>query len=163
MMRSGLYDEKRVCLIKGNVKWFAPSKGYGFVESVETADDILLQKYTLTEFGQSSVAEGSRIEAFVSKGPRGLRVVEVIALDAVQNAPQSSARRCSEPDNREYRPVRVKWYDDTRYYGFVNLFGDATDYFVRNNQLRDAGRFVISSRERQLALLHLVRHIAQRF
>ena len=47
--------------VVGHVKWFDPIKGFGFVVPESGGPDILLHANVLRSFGQSSVAEGSRI------------------------------------------------------------------------------------------------------
>ena len=44
---------RRLC---GVVKWFDPSKGFGFMVADGTQDDILLHANVLRNLGQSSVA-----------------------------------------------------------------------------------------------------------
>ena len=56
--------ERRLC---GDVKWFDPSKGFGFIVADVTQDDILLNANVLRNFGQSTVADNARIE-FLAKG-----------------------------------------------------------------------------------------------
>ena len=43
--------------VSGTVKWFDPSKGFGFVVANEGGPDILLHANVLRNFGQSSVAD----------------------------------------------------------------------------------------------------------
>ena len=59
--------ERRLC---GVVKWFDPSKGFGFIVADGTQDDILLHANVLRNFGQSSVADNARIE-FIAQGFAG--------------------------------------------------------------------------------------------
>ena len=56
--------ERRLC---GVVKWFDPSKGFGFIVADGTQDGIFLHANVLRNFGQSSVADNARIE-FIAKG-----------------------------------------------------------------------------------------------
>ncbi|WP_375262280.1 cold-shock protein, partial [Palleronia sp.] len=45
----------------GVVKWFDSAKGYGFVVADDLERDVLLHANVLRNFGQNSVADGSRI------------------------------------------------------------------------------------------------------
>jgi CspA family cold shock protein len=49
------------------VKWFNPSKGFGFIVADGTQYGIFLHANVLRNFGQSSVADNARIE-FIAKG-----------------------------------------------------------------------------------------------
>lgn len=66
--------------IQGLVKWFDPAKGYGFVVSDEGGPDILLHVNVLRNFGQSSVADGARIEIVTHQTGRGVQAVEVLSI-----------------------------------------------------------------------------------
>ena len=67
--------------ITGRVKWFDPSKGFGFVIADEGGPDILLHANVLRNFGQSSIADGAGVEVIAQKTARGVQAVEVLAID----------------------------------------------------------------------------------
>ena len=46
-------------MIKGLVKWFDATKGYGFIIPEDGEGDVLLHANVLRNFGRSSVAEGA--------------------------------------------------------------------------------------------------------
>jgi CspA family cold shock protein len=48
-------------MIKGKIKWFNPTKGYGFIE-VEGSKDVFLHVSALQEAGISELQEGEIIE-----------------------------------------------------------------------------------------------------
>ena len=45
----------------GKIKWFNPSKGYGFIEN-EGSKDVFLHESALEEAGISTLKEGEEIE-----------------------------------------------------------------------------------------------------
>ena len=63
--------------VKGRVKWFDPTKGFGFVVADGGGPDILLHANVLRNFGQSSVADGAGIEISVQETQRGMQAIEV--------------------------------------------------------------------------------------
>ena len=65
--------------LNGQIKWFDPAKGFGFVVSDEGGPDILLHANVLRNFGQGSVADGSGITIVVQKTDRGLQAVEILS------------------------------------------------------------------------------------
>ncbi len=67
--------------LKGRVKWFDPSKGFGFVVAEDGGPDILLHANVLRNFGQSSIADGAGIEILAQKTARGIQAVEVLAIE----------------------------------------------------------------------------------
>lgn len=64
----------------GVVKWFDPSKGFGFIVAQEAGSDILLHANALRNFGLNSVCDGARITIHAQKTTRGLQTVEVLEV-----------------------------------------------------------------------------------
>ena len=58
-------------IVRGHVKWFDTTKGYGFVVSEDGEGDILLHGNVLRVFGFTSVAEGAEIVLRVQVTERG--------------------------------------------------------------------------------------------
>ena len=66
-MRGGKVIPETERRLSGVVKWFNPSKGFGFIVADGTQYGIFLHSNVLRNFGQSSVADNARIE-FIAKG-----------------------------------------------------------------------------------------------
>ncbi len=45
----------------GKIKWFNPTKGYGFIETSEGRTDVFLHVSALQEAGIDSITEGEEI------------------------------------------------------------------------------------------------------
>jgi len=78
-----------VTSLTGVVKWFDPAKGFGFVVSDAGGPDILLHVNVLRNFGQSSVADGARVELKAQETERGVQAVSVESI-----LPPEGARMC---------------------------------------------------------------------
>jgi cold shock protein len=63
-------------MVKGKVKWFNDSKGYGFL-SQENGDDVFVHFSAITGDGFKSLAEGDDVTFEVTKGPKGLQAANV--------------------------------------------------------------------------------------
>lgn len=127
--------------IYGTVKWFDPKKGFGFVVGEADGPDILLHANVLRNFGQSSVADGARVQIRVQETPRGIQATEVVAI-APPEGGQAADGTVSEQQSFEDLPVvpgRVKWFDKVKGFGFVNAFGSDDDIFVHMDVLRRCG------------------------
>ncbi len=64
----------------GTVKWFNPSKGYGFIQPSDSSKDVFVHISALERAGISYVAEGQRVEFDVSAGRDGRTAAENLKL-----------------------------------------------------------------------------------
>ena len=124
-------------IVRGRVKWFDITKGYGFVVADDQNGDILLHSNVLKVFGFTSVAEGAEIVVEVQKTERGRQAVEVMdILPSPDAAPQPEFNGA---EVSELEPARVKWFDRGKGFGFVNIFGRPEDVFLHMEVLRQFG------------------------
>ena len=56
--------------MKGKVKWFNDSKGYGFIER-EEGTDVFVHFSAITMDGYKTLSEGQEVEFDISDGPKG--------------------------------------------------------------------------------------------
>lgn len=130
--------------IDGQVKWFDPVKGFGFVISNDGGPDILLHANVLRNFGQSSVADGANIELLAQETQRGIQAVEILSISVEESedvAPLADLEEFDVPDigALPLEPARVKWFDKGKGFGFANVFGRDEDIFVHVEVLRRQG------------------------
>ncbi len=62
--------------MKGTVKWFNASKGYGFIKP-ESGEDVFVHYSAIQAEGYKSLEEGQAVEFEVTKGPKGLQASSV--------------------------------------------------------------------------------------
>lgn len=74
-------DFSNVPLEPSRVKWFDRAKGFGFVNTFASSEDIFLHIEVLRAFGMSDLVQGEAICVKTAEGPRGKMVVEVRAWD----------------------------------------------------------------------------------
>lgn len=128
----------------GQVKWFDPVKGFGFVVADDGGPDILLHANVLRNFGQSSVADGAKIEIAVQETDRGIQATEVFGVEPPAGSDIVTLADFEEIDPEIIRaaplePARVKWFDKAKGFGFANVFGRNEDVFVHIEVLRRSG------------------------
>lgn len=130
--------------VKGQIKWFDPVKGFGFLADAEGGPDVLVHANVLRNFGQSSVVEGALVEVLAIRTPRGRQASEVVA---VVPAPAESIAPIADLEPLEdaelnalpLLPARVKWFDRIKGFGFANIFGRKGDVFLHVEVLRRWG------------------------
>lgn len=130
--------------ITGTVKWFDPSKGFGFILGSEGEGDILLHANVLRNFGQNSVVDGAHITVHAQLTDRGWQASEVISIEPPETdgAPALDDLAHLTPEQRKALPVmpaRVKWFDKIKGFGFANVYRDPRDIFIHIEVMRRSG------------------------
>ena len=134
--------DERGRTVSGRVKWFDPSKGFGFVVADEGGPDILLHANVLRNFGQSSVADSAGIEIIAQQTARGVQAIEVLRIDPPEpEGEEEEEAQIGEPVDMSLPllPARVKWFDKAKGFGFANVFGRPEDVFLHVEVLRRSG------------------------
>jgi CspA family cold shock protein len=129
-------------MLKGHVKWFDTSKGYGFLVLDDNSGDILLHANVLRNFGRGSVAEGTIIEFEVQETERGRQVSQIIDIELSRDESaegESSNFGIPTVSGVEMLPARVKWFDKSKGFGFANIFKSDLDIFLHMEVLRHFG------------------------
>ena len=58
-------------MIKGTVKWFDDSKGFGFITPADGSKDVFVHHSAIVGTGFKSLAEGQQVMFDVQQGPKG--------------------------------------------------------------------------------------------
>ena len=129
--------------VRGSVKWFDPTKGFGFIVADSGGPDILLHVNALRNFGQSSVCDRAGVLVSVQQTQRGLQAVEVFEVTPPVDEGCEPGHE-PEPDDPAHaalplEPARIKWFDKVKGFGFANVFGRGEDVFIHMEVLRKSG------------------------
>ena len=65
--------------VKGTVKWFNESKGFGFIEQ-EVGDDVFAHFSAIASEGFKTLAEGQQVTFSVTQGPKGPQAENIVAV-----------------------------------------------------------------------------------
>ena len=69
-------------MAKGIVKWFNPTKGYGFIEPEDGSKDAFVHISAVERAGMSTLREGQKVEYELVSGQQGkLAADNLVALD----------------------------------------------------------------------------------
>ena len=68
--------------IKGQVKWFNESKGFGFITPADGSKDVFVHFSAIQGNGFKTLAEGQNVEFEIQDGQKGPSAVNVTAIYA---------------------------------------------------------------------------------
>lgn len=130
--------------VRGVIKWFDPVKGFGFILNDEGGPDILLHANVLRNFGQSSIADQTRVQVTAMPTARGLQAVDVLDVEPPSTECPAPVADLFDTTPEELsllpvEPARVKWFDKAKGFGFANIFGRPGDVFLHIEVLRHSG------------------------
>ncbi|HYD98845.1 MAG TPA: cold-shock protein [Alphaproteobacteria bacterium] len=75
------------------VKWYNPTKGFGFVTFDDGSPDAFLHVSAVQAAGHDQLNEGARLVCDVSQGQRGLQVAAIHSVEAGSGAPPRERRQ----------------------------------------------------------------------
>ncbi len=134
--------------VDATVKWFKADKGYGFVELAGGQGDAFLHANALRNAGHESVPTGAKLRVQVGAGAKGAQVTRVLEVDATGIVERPARPSSDGPRPRRVAPDpstavsvtgHVKWFDDTKGFGFVASEDGGKDVFVHISVLGPAG------------------------
>ena len=151
--------------IRGTVKWFNATKGFGFITPSDGTPDIFLHLSVLRDAGHQDLQPGTTVVCDAARRQKGLQVIRVLEVDlstaedtptpsrdGVGFRPERSDRgfdRGDRMDRGEPPPdagpggsfvgATVKWFNPDKGYGFVSQSDNARDVFIHMVTLRRSG------------------------
>jgi CspA family cold shock protein len=143
-------DDEALVKLTGTMKWFDATRGFGFLVSEQAQGDVLVHFSVLKEHDRRSLPEGAVVECLVVEQARGLQARKILSID-LSNAVVPEAARARPTGERvdpaeliddagAFEPVRVKWFNRLKGYGFlVRDDDDSQDIFIHMETVRRGG------------------------
>ena len=153
--------------IRATVKWYNPTKGFGFVSPDDGSPDVFLHVSVVEQAGLQSLDEGSILVCDLADGQKGAQVSAIHSVEAGSVPAQRSSRsgsgsrypRQSVSDYDDYgygsKPSggatiegTVKWFNPDKGFGFIVPDQGGKDVFVHIRAIERAGLSTLHENQR---------------
>lgn len=134
------------------VKWFKTDKGFGFVELANGTGDAFLHIGAVQAAGYDTLPPGAKLQVQVTSSVKGQQVARILDVDlagAAERAPPPPRsggfdsprprRQAPDPSTAVTVAGKVKWFDETKGFGFVQSNDGGKDVFVHISILGPSG------------------------
>ena len=147
--------------IRALVKWFVPTKGYGFLVLEDGSADVFCHAKVVRSSGYDTLPQGASVTCEIVEAHKGLEVSRIVAVDVpVARRGAAGDGRPSdgfpdpewsdeEPDGLAVEVQgTVKFYDSGKGFGFVTPDDGGPEVFVHISVLTRSGLDVLQPGQR---------------
>ena len=151
--------------VRVTVKWYNPTKGFGFVTPNDGSPDVFLHVSVVEQAGLQSLDEGAILVCDLADGQKGAQVSTIHSVEAGSaqrsSRPTTGSRypRQSSNDYDDYRygakpsgsgtvEGTVKWFNPDKGFGFIAPDQGGKDVFVHIRAVERAGLSTLRDNQR---------------
>jgi len=116
--------------VKTRVKWYSPSKGFGFVQPADGSFDAFLHVSVVQQSGATVLPEGTTIVCDLTEGQKGMPVAAIQEIDTSTAVPAE--------DGGDEVTGTVKFFNGQKGFGFVTVDG-GRDVFISARVMERCG------------------------
>lgn len=127
------------------VKWFNPTKGFGFVKLEDGSPDAFIHLSVIAQAGYNSLNQGDRIVCDLAEGRKGMQVASIHQVEegaGVEMLGQGGDGAASALDGT------VKFFNADKGFGFITPDDGSRDVFVSARTLQRLGLTVLETNQR---------------
>lgn len=138
--------------IRAEVKWYVPTKGYGFLTPADGSADVFCHAAVVQASGLEALPQGAAVTCEVVQGEKGPQVARIVAVEEVPGTHNGAGAGppppgFHRPDWRDPEPAgpavevpgTVKFFDPVRGFGFVVPDEGGREVFVHMSVLSRSG------------------------
>jgi CspA family cold shock protein len=123
-------DEQAEERLLGTVRSWSSERGYGFITSDDSGEDIFVHVSDLAVEGYPDfLTEGQRVEFAIEESPKGLRATRVTFAPGGETS-KPSLRQAEDEQTSEHLLGTVKWWSSEKGYGFITPDEGGNDIFA---------------------------------
>lgn len=131
--------------VTARVKWYNPTKRFGFVEPTDGSPDAFLHISVVENAGHNSLPQGTVLTCDIADGPRGPQVAVITSIDEIPDEPYESSPRPAPAATVE---GRVKFFNTAKGFGFVIPEDGSADVFVSGRVLQRCGIAILEPNQK---------------
>ncbi len=124
--------------VTASVKWYNPTKGFGFVQPNDGGVDAFLHASVVGQSGHQTLGEGDVVTCDIAAGPRGPQVIAIHSVEQTSPSSRDWPGSNSEPPGETVEGV-VKFFDAGKGFGFILPDGGGKDIFISARTLTRCG------------------------
>ena len=125
--------------VTARVKWYNPTKRFGFVEPTDGTPDAFLHISVVEQAGHSALPPGAVVICDIAEGPRGPQVAVITSIEELPDDAPPTHGGAPRQGSSASVEGRVKFFNTAKGFGFVVPDDGGADVFVSGRVLQRCG------------------------